>query len=218
MAATVAVIGAGPVGLMALKNLRQEGFDAEIFEKRSYVGGLWKASQDSSISITDNTVFNSSRFVCAISDFPFPEHHDDFPTGPQLYEYLNLYADHFDLRPHIHLNTAVLSLRRVDRKWEVKTLTEGKEPQVSYFDKVLTATGSFVTPRYPKIADLEKFEGEKVHSINFPSPDKFKDQNVLVVGLHATAQDIVCELSKAAKKVWISKRTGVVMVSTVCLR
>lgn len=213
MPTSVAVIGAGPVGLMAVKNLIQDGFEVTAFEKRPYVGGLWKPSQDSAISITDNTRFNSSRFVSAISDFPYPEHHDDFPTGPQVYEYMNLYADHFNLRPHIKLNTAVLSLRRIDQQWELKTATQGSDPEVSYFDKVLTCTGSFVTPRIPKITDLEKFKGQTLHSIDFPDPSNFKDQNVLVVGLHATAQDIVCQLSKAASKVYISKRSGVVIVS-----
>lgn len=37
---TVAVIGAGPAGLVALKNLIEEGFNSTGFDKNSSVGGL----------------------------------------------------------------------------------------------------------------------------------------------------------------------------------
>ena len=217
MPTRVALVGAGPVGLMALKNLTEDGFDVTSFEKRAYVGGLWNSANDSYISVTSNTIFNSSRFVSAITDFPFPEHHDDFPSAPQLVEYLNAYADRFDLRKHIRLSTEVVSVRRVDQEWEVTTNTKGSEPVVEHFDKLLVATGSFLTPRTPELEGIEQFQGKTVHSINFPDPSEFKDENVLIVGLHATAQDISVELSKHASKVHIAHRTGVVMVRTPAL-
>lgn len=214
MSTRVALVGAGPVGLMALKNLTEDGFDVTSFEKRAYVGGLWNAANDSYISVTSNTIFNSSRFVSSITDFPFPDHHDDFPSAPQLVEYLNAYADHFNLRKHIRLSTEVINVQRICQQWEVKTVTQDSEPVIEYFDKLLISTGSFLTPRIPELEGIEQFQGKTVHSINFPDPSEFKDENVLIVGLHATAQDISVELSKHASKVHIAHRTGVVMVRT----
>ena len=212
MSTRVALIGAGPLGLMALKNLTEDGFDVTSFEKRAYAGGLWNAANDSHVSVTSNTVFNSSRFVSSITDFPFPDHHDDFPTAPQLVEYLNAYADNFNLRKHIRLSTEVINVRRQWGQWEVKTITQGSEPVIGYFDRLLVSTGAFVTPRIPELEGIEQFQGKALHSINFPDPSEFKDENVLIVGLHATAQDISVELSKHASKVHIAHRTGVVMV------
>lgn len=37
---------AGPSGLAALKNLREEGFCATVFEKRASVGGVWAYTDD----------------------------------------------------------------------------------------------------------------------------------------------------------------------------
>jgi hypothetical protein len=37
---------AGPSGLAALKNLREEGFSATVFEKRASVGGVWAYTDD----------------------------------------------------------------------------------------------------------------------------------------------------------------------------
>ncbi len=214
MSSRVALVGAGTLGLMALKNLTEDGFDVTSFEKRSYVGGLWNHSNDSSISVTSNTIFNSSRFVSSITDFPFPDHHDDFPSAAQLVEYLNAYADRFNLRKHIRLSTEVISVRRMDQNWEVKTVTQGSEPVVEYFDKLLVSTGSFLTAKMPELDGLEKFQGKTMHAINFPHPGNFKDEKVLIVGLHATAQDISVELSQHASQVYIAHRTGVVMVRT----
>jgi cation diffusion facilitator CzcD-associated flavoprotein CzcO len=42
----VCVIGAGDLGLAALKNLLETGFDATLFERASYIGGLWHATTD----------------------------------------------------------------------------------------------------------------------------------------------------------------------------
>jgi dimethylaniline monooxygenase (N-oxide forming) len=36
----------GPQGLVALKNLREEGFDATIFEKRPAIGGIWQYTEE----------------------------------------------------------------------------------------------------------------------------------------------------------------------------
>lgn len=40
----------GPIGLAALKNLREEGFEATIFEKASTIGGVWKFNPDHTVT------------------------------------------------------------------------------------------------------------------------------------------------------------------------
>ena len=66
MVIRVGVVGAGALGLMALKNLKEDGFDVTGFESRAYVGGIWKPSDDNATSTLDNTIFNSSRYRAAI--------------------------------------------------------------------------------------------------------------------------------------------------------
>ena len=216
MTVTVAVIGAGPTGLMALKNLKEDGFEVTGFEKRGYVGGLWKQSHDSSLSVTENTIFNSSRFRSAISDYPMPEHYDDYPTAKQIHEYMESYCDHFGLRPHIKLNAEIKTFKREEGQWAL-TFEQNGTTATQYFDKVMVCTGSFVSPRSPKLAGIENFHGTTLHSVNFPDPSRFQDQNVLLVGLHATTQDLTVELSTHAKKVYIAHRNGLIMVHTLLL-
>ncbi len=39
---TVAIIGAGPAGLVSAKEAKAHGLNPTVFEKGSTVGGLWK--------------------------------------------------------------------------------------------------------------------------------------------------------------------------------
>jgi dimethylaniline monooxygenase (N-oxide forming) len=58
---TVAVIGLGASGLVALKNLKEQGFDVTGFERNSYIGGLWKYSEDGCLSVLKTTLVNISK-------------------------------------------------------------------------------------------------------------------------------------------------------------
>jgi dimethylaniline monooxygenase (N-oxide forming) len=42
-AKTVAVVGAGPSGLVAAKVLMDDGFDVTIFDRHKQLGGIWSA-------------------------------------------------------------------------------------------------------------------------------------------------------------------------------
>ena len=210
----IAVIGAGPLGLMALKTLREDGFeDVVCYEARSYVGGLWKYSEDSALSVAESTIFNSSRYRSAISDFPFPADTDDFPTWQQMHQYLESYCDHFNLRQHIHLDCPVTSLSREDNRWVLEISPPGLPRRREYFEKVVVAIGSFVKPKIPQLDDLDRFGGSVLHAINFHQPTQYKGKNVLLVGLHATAQDVAVALSGHASKIYVSHRNGVILVS-----
>ncbi|KAJ3958699.1 hypothetical protein N0V92_004689 [Colletotrichum tropicale] len=58
----VAVIGMGSLGLVALKNCLEEGFEAVGFERSSYVGGLWKYTPDENkTSVLPTTIVNISK-------------------------------------------------------------------------------------------------------------------------------------------------------------
>ena len=216
MTKRVAVVGVGALGLMALKSLQEDGFDVIGFESRSYIGGLWKHSEDSTLSITaETTIFNTSRFRAAISDFPFAPYVDDFPTAAQMLEYLQDYSRHFGLESKIRLCSKVNSLNRQDDKWilEIIRTDASSTVTVETFDKVIIATGSFASPKSPSLDGMELFKGRILHAMDLRCPEQYIGQQVLLVGLHATAQDITLCLSRYAKKVYISHRNGRLMVT-----
>jgi dimethylaniline monooxygenase (N-oxide forming) len=119
-ATTVCVVGAGALGLAATKAFLDDGFQVTGFEAREYVGGLWKDSHDATISVHATTVFNSSKWRTAFSDFPFGDEADTYPTAAQIHhQYFESYAGHFGLREKYRLGTKVLQTRHTGKQWAV---------------------------------------------------------------------------------------------------
>lgn len=58
----VCVVGAGPLGLLALKNLREQGLDARAFERQEHIGGTWHASHNTEqTTALPQTKLNTSK-------------------------------------------------------------------------------------------------------------------------------------------------------------
>ena len=73
------------------------------------------------------------------------------------------------------------------------------------------ATGPWTIPRQLKFPGLDKFDGKIVHSMNFHDPASYTG-NVLIVGMSASAQDIVSALAGHATKVYLSHRSGIAFI------
>ncbi|KAL0930431.1 dimethylaniline monooxygenase 2 [Colletotrichum truncatum] len=206
--ATIAVIGAGPGGLSALKELREVGFDVTLFERRSDVGGLWTYSDDPSVtSTTAWTKSQISNFISSMSDFPFPDHYPPHVSATEWSDYYKMYAKHFDLYRNIIFNAVVELIERdtQKRRWLVHIAGEGAPRP---FDKVVLASGSETKPHYPHIENLNLFEGQFMHSQAYKGPENLKDKKVVVIGVGNTACDIAVELTDYASKVYLSHRRG----------
>ena len=89
---------------------------------------------------------------------------------------------------------------------------EGAESVSQTFDKVALSCGPFIKPRQPLFDGIEKFEGQTVHAMHFHNPSEFKGRRILIVGLHASGMDVALSLSGYASQVYMSQRSGVVMV------
>ncbi|OKL59424.1 hypothetical protein UA08_05064 [Talaromyces atroroseus] len=215
---TVCVIGGGPIGMVAMKTFLEEGFQVVGFECRAYLGGLWRGTEDSTISAHTTTVFNNSKWRSAFSDFPFNEDADTFPTAAQILQYLEDYASNFGLQEYYNLSTKVLRMQYSEnnqKPWTVtvQDLKSGKV-RTQHFDKICIATGAFQYPRWPKLKNVETFQGKVIHSVDFHRPEEFRGQNVLIIGIHGTAQDVCVALeSHAANHVYMAHRQGLLLLS-----
>jgi dimethylaniline monooxygenase (N-oxide forming) len=206
-----AVIGTGAAGLSALKALREEGFDAVAFEQSAQVGGVWCYDErvpggggPAYRSLTTNT---SARMM-AFSDFPMPERLPDFPARADVLQYLNDYADHFELRAHIQFNAPVETLVPTpDGRWALYLKSDSGQAQI--FDAVIVASGFYREPRWPSIPGLESFGGQIMHSIAYCGPEPFAGQRVVVIGAGSSGSDAAAEISLSAAQVELAARSGV---------
>ena len=106
---SVAVVGAGPSGLVACKALSEHGVGWTAYEAGDRVGGQWVLGNSSGTSVAYRSLHaNTHKGMCRYADFPLPESFPDFPSHTQMAEYFHLYAEHFDLYPLMLLPSLIL--------------------------------------------------------------------------------------------------------------
>src|SRR6476659_6908598 len=145
----VAVVGAGPSGLVAAKHALEAGFDTTVFEASDDLGGQWYSAAPHS-AIWPGMHTNTSRAMTAFSDFPAPAEHPLHPAAEQIQAYLGNYARAFGVAERIRFDTPVEEVRT---GWTV----DGER-----FDAVVVASGRFRKPRLPRVVDA--FRGEVIHA------------------------------------------------------
>ena len=103
MTRTVAVIGAGPGGLVAARWLLSQGFEPTIFEQGPKLGGQWTGLVGRS-GVWPAMHTNTSRIMTAFSDL---ENKSDlvYPSNREIVDYLHRYADTFGLTSRIRFGT-----------------------------------------------------------------------------------------------------------------
>ena len=83
MSPKIILIGAGPSGITALKNLLDKGLDVLCIDANSEVGGNWIFSEEAShSSVFETTHIISSKTLSQFEDFTF----DEFVNGSAAYE------------------------------------------------------------------------------------------------------------------------------------
>src|SRR3954451_17460480 len=113
--APVAVVGAGPSGIVAAKYALEAGFDVTVFEANDRLGGQWYTSAPHS-GVWPGMHTNTSRAMTAFSDFPAPAEHPLHPAAEQIQAYLAAYARAFGVVDRVLLTTPV---RHIEPGWIV---------------------------------------------------------------------------------------------------
>jgi cation diffusion facilitator CzcD-associated flavoprotein CzcO len=105
----ICVIGAGPCGLAAVKNLLEAGCtDVVCYEEHDAIGGNWAFTDDpAAASVHEATHVISSRRLSAFDGFPMPADYPDFPSHRQLLAYFVNYSRTYGLSRHIRLGSRV---------------------------------------------------------------------------------------------------------------
>jgi cation diffusion facilitator CzcD-associated flavoprotein CzcO len=208
----ICVIGAGPCGLTALKNLRQAGCrNVVCYEESLGIGGNWAYTDDPGrISVPECTHIISSRRMSSFDDFPMPEDYPDFPSHRQLLAYFTDYARAFRLEPHIRLGSHVEQCTLdSDGRWTVRVSADGGT-RAETFDALLVCSGHHREPFIPEHPGT--FGGRIIHSSAYKRPDPFRGQRVLVVGAGNSAADVAVDVARVASRAVLSMRGGAYFV------
>lgn len=134
----------------------------------------------------------------ASRSYPFPPSTPLFPHAKVVHKYLEDYTDHFNLRPHIKLKTAVKSVQRTESGWDVRVSTG----ETLHFDLVIICNGHYRIPRYPNTPGIGHWlnSGKASHSAWYRRPHNLGD-TVLVVGAGPSGKDITTEMRTVTRTV-----------------
>ena len=206
----VCVIGAGPSGITALKNVLDEGIEAVCFDRNDRVGGNWLYSEESShSSVFETTHIISSKTLSQYEDYTWEDHGEevaDYPSHQQLASYFQGYARHFGLSEFIRFETTVINAEYVsENEWKV-TFEDSNGQHTEAFSDLIVCNGHHWNPRMPEYPG--KFDGDFIHSHDFKKAEPFKDKRVLVIGGGNSACDVAVETSRVSKRTSISWRRG----------
>jgi cation diffusion facilitator CzcD-associated flavoprotein CzcO len=187
--ATVCVIGAGIAGLVTAKTLAEDGFDVLIIERDSNLGGTWAPSRT-----YPGLRANNSKHTYAFSDLPYPDSTELFPYAEDVRNYLESYADNFDIRSSIRFKQEVCDISRAAgdcERWEVtyRSTDGAKEEATSEFDFVVVCNGVFHMPNIPPVEGIEEFGGRILHSSNVNETTYRPGEKILIVGGGKSAFD-----------------------------
>ncbi|XP_058194926.1 flavin-containing monooxygenase FMO GS-OX-like 9 isoform X1 [Rhododendron vialii] len=234
----VCVIGAGPSGLVAARELRKEGHNVVVFEQSHDVGGQWlydpnvevedPLGRETSLSVHSSIYaslrLTSPREIMGFTDFPFLEKKGRdmrrFPGHGELLMYLSDFCAFFGLREMIRFNTKVEYVGMLDYgefgkdlRWVVRSKEKKCEKMVEeVFDAVVVATGHYSKPRLPSIRGMEAWKRKLMHSHVYRVPEPFRNEVVVVVGNSLSGQDISMELVDVAKDIYLSAKSTDVSV------
>lgn len=196
----VAILGAGPAGIVSAKYAIQNGFLPVVFDKKSMPGGLWSAGT----AIWEDMHSNSSRYSVMFSDFPWPEKASIIPAAKDVYNYLLSYINHFKLEKFFQFNTIVQLVKQLpNKKWQIiwtNYLTGDRTTEV--YDYLICSSGLHCMSALPNIKNSENFKGEILHSNNYRSKDpSLKNKRVIVVGNSYSGAEISSHLVGHAKTI-----------------
>ncbi|KAK3988398.1 hypothetical protein QBC44DRAFT_398070 [Cladorrhinum sp. PSN332] len=189
----VAVIGAGPSGLVTLKYLitshlflETEPVEAVLFEAEDSIGGTFAHRT------YENAELVSSKQLTTFSDFRAAPEDPDFLSTDRYVRYLNDYSTHFKLWDHIKLSTTVTSVKPKKNGGYIVTYKRKDSSKTKDYEceAVAVCSGLHVTPNIPKLKGAEKVP-VVMHSSEFKRKEQLGvGKTILILGSGETAMDI----------------------------
>jgi putative flavoprotein involved in K+ transport len=177
----VVVVGGGQAGLATAQRLKRRGVRATVLDAGPSVGRPWRERWDSLRLFTP-------AWASSLPDLAFPGDPEHYPTKDEVADYLEHYAQAFDLE--VHAASLVRSVRPVTSGYRLVTAHGGWTARA-----VVIATGPFQTPFVPPIGAGLGPDVVQVHSADYRRPAQLPAGAVLVVGGGNSGLQIADELT-----------------------
>jgi putative flavoprotein involved in K+ transport len=186
------VVGGGQAGLAVGHYLEKQDREFVILDAGERVGDVWRGRWDSL------RLFTPARYS-GLPDMAFPAAGDYFPAKDEMADYLQAYADHFDLP--VRGGVRVESLTKEKGCYVLVSNAGCFEAE-----NVVVAIGPFQRPKIPGFAARFAPKVVQLPSSDYENPGQLPEGNVLVVGAGNSGAEISVELAGSGWGVWLSGR------------
>lgn len=217
----VGVVGCGAAGLVALHVFSQEehNVDCVVFEKNSYVGGVWKYDKTSS-PMYRSLVTNLPKEIMQIGEaFPFDakvEH--SFVSHEEVQRYLEEFSEKNDLKKRCQFNTPVQRVHKLSNgQWQIVSGDGSNVPITEeIFDRVVICNGHYSVPQMLSVPGISNFKGKIFHASEYDTDvgPSVAGLVVAVIGTRSSGTDIAREIHPFAGRVIVCDRSRSVSEDT----
>lgn len=189
------IVGAGQAGLATARELAERGSSCVVLERNDRVGDGWRQQYDSL------TLYSPAGHD-GLPGLPFPAPKRSFPGKDQVGDYLQQYAEHFELP--VRLRVQVDKLASDGSGYLVRTSSGDL-----HADNVVIATGTHGrTPSIPEFADRLDPAILQLHSSEYRRPAQLAPGPALVVGAAHSGCDIALELAATRPTTLVGRDCG----------
>ncbi|GAA0582954.1 NAD(P)-binding domain-containing protein [Streptomyces crystallinus] len=197
----VVVIGAGQAGLSGAYHLRRAGLEPDrdfvVLDHAPRPGGAWQFRWPS-------LTYGKVHGMHALPGMELTGADPARPSSEVIGEYFADYEDTFGLRVHRPVEVSAV------REGEGGRLRVETSEGVYATRALINATGTWDRPFWPRYPGQETFRGRQLHTANYPGPEEFAGQRVVVVGGGASGTQHLMEIAPyAAATTWVTRRPPV---------
>jgi len=197
----IVIIGGGQAALATAYFLKRLNLNFIILDAGNEAGGAWVHGWQSL------HLFSPASW----SSLPgrlMPSTGDEYPSREHVIRYISDYEKHYGFQ--IERPVLVESVLRDGDHLIVKTNKGDWKAKA-----VISATGTWSNPFVPNYAGQDLFKGDKTHSANYNSPEKYRDKKVIIIGGGNSGAQILAEVSKVAKTTWITQEEPIFLPDDV---
>lgn len=200
----VAVIGAGFAGLYAVHKFRNDlGLSVQAFDNAADVGGTWYWNRyPGARSDTEVTAYCYSFDRDLFEKWHWSER---YPRQREILEYLDLFANRYDLRRSYQFGVSVVSavFDEGAGRW-LLTTDRGEQWSAQFVVEGVGLLSSTIMPTFP---NQGRFRGRIFHTARWPSEEvDFSGQRVGVIGTGSSGVQVIAELAPVVEHLTVFQR------------